>query len=189
MKIRAIFIASLLFSLCLTGCARNSVNNDKVAYRNNDNVNPARVNYDNRDRTSKVTDINDSNRANNIRDNDGMVRNDLNNGSRMRVADKAAKKIANLPEVNTANVIVTNNNAYVAVKLPSGKNLTDKIEKKISNRVKSVDRNINRVYVSANPDFYKHMQGYANDIRGGKPVSGFFTEFTQTIQRVFPDVK
>jgi YhcN/YlaJ family sporulation lipoprotein len=118
-----------------------------------------------------------------------MVRNDLNNGSRMRVADKAAKKIANLPEVNTANVIVTNNNAYVAVKLPSGKNLTDKIEKKISNRVKSVDRNINRVYVSANPDFYKHMQGYANDIRGGKPVSGFFTEFTQTIQRVFPDVK
>ena len=92
MNIRAIFVASLLFSLCLTGCARNSVNNDKVAYRQNDNLNPARVNYDNRDRTSDVTDINDPNRANNIRDNDGMVRNDLNNGSRMRVADRQLEK-------------------------------------------------------------------------------------------------
>ncbi len=185
MKLRAFFIASLLFSLCLTGCARNNVNNDKVAYRNNDNLDPARVNYDNR----KVTDINDPNRVRYTSDNNETVRNDLTNNSRMRVADRAAKKIADLPEVDTANVIVTNNNAFVAAKLASGTNLSNKLERKISKRVKSTDRDIDRVYVSANPDFYKHMQGYANDIRGGKPVTGFFKQFTQTIQRVFPDMK
>jgi spore cortex protein len=161
MKKILILIAILIFSLDLTGCARNNVNK-------NDLVN----------RDQNVT----RNNINNVRD---------NNDSRMRVADDAAKKVTDLKEVDTANVIVTENNAYVAVKLsPTSQNEdTNSIEHKISQRVKSTDRDIDNVYVSENPDFYDRMNTYASDIRNGRPISGFFNEFTETIRRVFPKAK
>ena len=161
MKKSLILIAFLIFSIDLTGCARNNVNK-------NDLVN----------RDQNVT----RNNINNVRD---------NNDSRMRVADDAAKKVTDLKEVDTANVIVTENNAYVAVKLsPTSQNEdTNSIEHKISQRVKSTDRDIDNVYVSENPDFYDRMNTYASDIRNGRPISGFFNEFTETIRRVFPKAK
>ncbi|WP_066255744.1 YhcN/YlaJ family sporulation lipoprotein [Neobacillus drentensis] len=161
MKKSLILIAILLFSLDLTGCARNNVNK-------NDLVN----------RDQNVT----RNNINNVRN---------NNDSRMRVADDVAKKVTDLKEVDTANVIVTKNNAYVAVKLsPTSQNEdTNSIENKISQRVKSTDRDIDNVYVSENPDFYDRMNTYASDIRNGRPISGFFNEFTETIRRVFPKAK
>jgi YhcN/YlaJ family sporulation lipoprotein len=123
------------------------------------------------------------------RNNNGVIDNNINEKSRFRVADQAANKIADMREIDTANVVATDDNAYVAVKLANGQKLTNGLENRISKKVKSVDRDIDNVYVSANPDFYNHMRGYANDIRTGKPVSGFFNEFSQTIQRVFPDRK
>ncbi|MEK1832384.1 YhcN/YlaJ family sporulation lipoprotein [Priestia megaterium] len=48
---------------------------------------------------------------------------DNNNQTRLEVADKAADRIAKLNEVDTANVIVTNRNAYVAVVLKNGENV------------------------------------------------------------------
>ncbi|MBT2653668.1 YhcN/YlaJ family sporulation lipoprotein [Bacillus sp. ISL-18] len=41
---------------------------------------------------------------------------------------------------------------------------------------------IDNVYVSENPDFYDRMTTYASDIRNGRPISGFFNEFTETIR-------
>jgi len=161
MKKSLILVAILIFSLELTGCARNNVNK-------NDLVN----------RDQNVT----RNNINNVRD---------NNDNRMRVADDAAKKVADMKEVDTANVIVTDDNAYVAVNLsPTSRNEdTTSIERKISQRVKSTDRDIDNVYVSENPDFYDRMNTYASDIRNGRPISGFFNEFTETIRRVFPKAK
>jgi spore cortex protein len=204
MKLKLILIASFLFSLYLTGCARNNVNDD-VANRNRDGVGPTRVNYNpNVDRTTpNVTDVRYNNRngapivdrtnpnVTDVRYNNRNVNNVGDNRSRMQVADQAANRVADLKEVDQANVIVTDNNAYVAAKLANneGDKLTNKIEKKISNRVKSVDHDIDHVYVSVNPDFFKQMNDYAGDIRSGKPVSGFFNEFSQSIRRVFPDLK
>jgi YhcN/YlaJ family sporulation lipoprotein len=203
-KYQYMMILSMLFSIVLAGCARNNVNND-VAYRNKNGMQPTRVDYPNR---PGVRDVNNTNlnradlrnndgivmdNRNNVgndnRNNTGVLNNDNNGKSRMRVADQAAKKLADMREVDTANVIATENNAYVAVKLANGEKLTNGLENRISKNVKSVDRDIDHVYVSANPDFYNHMRGYANDIRSGKPVTGFFTEFSQTIRRVFPNVK
>lgn len=164
MKKSLILIAILIFSLELTGCARNNVNKNDLV---------------NRDQVTR-------NNITNVRDN-----NDYDNRSRMRVADDAAKKVVDLKEVDTANVIVTENNAYVAVKLsPTSRNeVTTSIERKISQRVKSTDRDIDNVYVSENPDFYDRMTTYSSDIRNGRPISGFFNEFTETIRRVFPKAK
>jgi spore cortex protein len=110
------------------------------------------------------------------------------NDNRIAVADNAAKKIVALREVDQANVLVTDNNAYVAAKLEvnAGNKLERNVEKKISDLVKSTDRNIDNVYVSVNPDFYTRTTSYANDIRNGYPVAGFFDEFNTLIQRTFP---
>lgn len=193
MKPKHFCISLLLLSLCLAGCAGNNVNNDNIADRNKNGMQPTRVNYDNRRGAPGVTDVNNTNpRVTNVRDN--ITNNDQNNNagnqrSRMRIADQAASRVADLVDVDTANVIATDDNAYVAVKLANGARLTNHLEKKISNAVKKTDRDIDHVYISANPDFYQHMTTYGNDIRTGKPVSGFFTDFSNMIQRVFPDTK
>lgn len=205
MKLKLFMIGSILLSIGIAGCARNNVNDDNVAYRNKNGMQPTRVDYPNRpgvrdvndtnlnrtdlrDNNGTVTDVRNNN-GNVVRNDNGIVNNDNDGRSRMRIADQAANKVADMPEVDTANIIVTDNNAYAAVKLTNGEKLTNGLEKKISSKVKSVDRDIDRVFVSANPDFYDHMRGYANDIRAGKPVSGFVSEFSQTVRRVFPDVK
>ncbi|KGB28972.1 YhcN/YlaJ family sporulation lipoprotein, partial [Heyndrickxia coagulans] len=38
-----------------------------------------------------------------------------------------------------------------------------------------------------NPDFFDQMSDYVNDIRNGRPISGFFNQFNDIIQRVFPN--
>ena len=90
-------------------------------------------------------------------------------------------------EVDQANVIVTDNNAYVAAKLANhnGNRLEKDIENKISDVVKSTDQNIDNVYVSVNPDFYERTTSYANDIRNGRPIAGFFDEFNTLVRRIF----
>lgn len=132
-------------------------------------------------------DITARNIANNTADND-INGNNRNNRNRMEVADRAADKIAQMREVDRANVILTDNNAYVAVKLTdnANKKLTADVEKKISDVVKATNRNVDHVYVSVNPDFYKRTTSYAEDIRNGRPVQGFFDEFGELVRRVFP---
>ncbi len=202
MKKSLFFTSILIFSLYLTGCTRNNANND-VAYRNRNYTEPARVNNNvPRHGGPAITgvDVSDprldrnENRRNynkftNVRnDNQNNTR---NNKTRMRVADEAADRIAGLPEVDSANVIVTDNNAFVAAKLnnSSRNDLTKDIEDQISREVKKVDRDIDNVYISVNPDFYDRMNNYARDIRNGKPISGLFNEFTETIRRIFPDAR
>lgn len=202
MRKTVLLIPAILFSLYLTGCAtKNNVNdvgnrnqnlNDNNDYRNR---NVTRVQYNHPNYTDSsintphrgpaMTTVDNSRRE--LRNN--RVNND--NRSKMRVADQAANKVTKLREVDSANVIVTENNAFVAAKLDrtSRNELTNDIENKISRAVKSVDRDIDNVYVSTNPDFYDRMKTYAGDIRNGRPVSGFFNQFNDMVRRVFPNMK
>lgn len=196
MKKGLFLTTALIFSVYLTGCANKNVNED-VAYRNRDGIEPTRVNYPAPYQGgSAITDLDLSDvelDRNRNRKNLTNVRNNNigNNQSRMRVADKAADRVAALPEVDSANIIVTDNNAFVAAKLDnSARNkLTGAIENKISRQVKSVDPDIDNVYVSVNPDFYDRINNYADDIRNGRPVSGLVNEFSDLIRRVFPDAR
>jgi spore cortex protein len=204
MQKTAFLIPTLIFSLYLTGCAKNNVNdvgyrnqnvNDQADDRHRNATDNARVQYNhpnfnnaelnNPNRGPAMTTVDNSNK------NLGNVRNNNDNRSKMRVADKAADKVSHLPEVDTANVIVTENNAFVAAKLDksSRNELTNDIENKISKAVKSVDPDIDNVYVSTNPDFYDRIKTYAEDIRNGKPVTGFFNQFNDMVRRVFPNMK
>lgn len=163
---------------------RNQTNNPINSQRNR------RITTTNNSLDTKRNGLVNDNYQRRVRDN--YVRNtgDLNgfNEPRMRVADRAADRVVALKEVDAANVIVSDNNAYVAAKLENraGSNLTSQIERKIAERVRSVDRDIDNVYVSVNPDFYDRTTNYARDIRNGQPISGFFDEFTETVRRIFP---
>lgn len=124
---------------------------------------------------------------------DGTENNNVddNNQPRLEVADKAADRIAKLDEVDSAIVIVTNRNAYVAVVLRDGTKgeVTDRLEKKIADQVRATDPDIRDVFVSSNPDFVERMRDYGNRINEGAPVKGLFEEFTETIRRVFPNAR
>lgn len=176
MNWKTLIVSASLSSLLLTACGVGNKNANDTAMRNKDHNTLKNVNYNPNTTNRDVTNI--TNRNTNVNNND----------YRMRVADKAAKRIVDMPEVDQANVIVTDNNAYVAAKLANnaGGRLEKNVEKKISDVVKSTDRNIHHVYVSVNPDFYTRTTSYANDIRNGRPVAGFFDEFNTLVHRIFP---
>lgn len=142
---------------------------------------------------------------------DGML---LTPGANVQLSQEIANQLASLPEVQTANVLVTNNNAYVAVVLRSGtavtgtgqgtnvtgttnlgnantgttgvRDVSQDVKDKIADKVRSVNPNIRNVYVSANPDFVERMNVFAQEVRNGRPVEGLLNEFNNVIKRVFP---
>lgn len=63
--------------------------------------------------------------------------------------------------------------------------LTDAMKDKIANEVKQ-SATIDRVYVSANPDFVQRVSGYADQFRAGHPIQGFVNEFSTMVERIFP---
>ncbi|MEH7109869.1 YhcN/YlaJ family sporulation lipoprotein [Bacillus sp. JJ1764] len=195
MKFRLIIITALFFTISLTACNNN---NDNAASRNGDKTELTRVKYNIPNHGGPAissVDVSDKKLDRNA----NHINNELVNNphhtiqSRMRVADHAAKKIANLPGVERANVIVSDEKAYVAAKMDRNTNnqLSNQVRKQISKTVKSVDKDIDHIYISANPDFYDRLDTYANKIRNGKgkPSSEFINEFTKTMQRVFPESK
>ena len=169
-KIKYLAMAFLPIPL-LFGCAANQENE---AMDNRDNNEIRNVQYRQND-----VDINKNNDF------------DRNNKTRMEIADKAADRITELDEVKTANVIVTNRNAYAAVVLRDGTKgeVTDRLENKIADKVRATDSNIRNVYVSSNPDFVKRMADYGERIKEGAPIKGLFEEFNETVRRVFPNAR
>ncbi|MEK3952229.1 YhcN/YlaJ family sporulation lipoprotein [Psychrobacillus sp. FSL K6-1464] len=116
----------------------------------------------------------------------GGTTNDTN-AQDVEVADQVADKITELEEVESASVLVTDNNAYVAVELKEGTEETEEIKTKISDAAKKENADFKNVYVSANPDLSQQFKDYGDRIRADEPVEGFFNEFTDTVDRVFPD--
>ena len=194
MKKITLFLTAMFMSLSLMACNANNQNaNDDKATNNN-------------------TDTNED---------QGMEENANNDGDRkLEVAQDAADRIMELDGVESANVIITDQNAYAAVVLDgdpvdndetdtntsdtentdtnedAGMNndndspeqmLSPDLEDKIADKVREANDEIENVYVSLNPDFVERMTGYVDQINAGEPVEGFFGEFTEAIQRVFPD--
>ncbi|MGG3984600.1 YhcN/YlaJ family sporulation lipoprotein [Heyndrickxia faecalis] len=209
MKIAKALLGIGLASGLLMGCGNNNGAGDNNGNRNNarpvrynDTADNNDVRYNNvRYNTGRTNGNNDADLTNNTRgtqginnanltNNNGNGNGNNNNNNNVRVANRIARSIEDLKEVAQARVIATNDNAYVAVLLERNQN-NDKLDKKLKNKiskvVKQTDPSINDVYISENPDFFDQMSDYVNDIRNGRPISGFFNQFNDTIQRVFPN--
>ncbi|MFB0636802.1 YhcN/YlaJ family sporulation lipoprotein [Bacillus rugosus] len=190
---KQVLASMLLIPLLMTGCGMANQGEGR-----RDNANPENVNYRNPVNNNGTRNMNDANNNrdnvdNNLTDNVNDNDNGNNNGNdnrKLEVADDAADKITDMKEVKHANVIVAGNQAYVAVVLTNGnKEVGKDLKKKISDKVRDTDKNMDNVYVSANPDFVDRMQGYGERIQNGDPVAGFFDEFSETVQRIFPQAE
>ncbi|MEK3890359.1 YhcN/YlaJ family sporulation lipoprotein [Bacillus sp. FSL K6-3431] len=174
-----------LISVMLMGCGATK-NNDNITNNNE----PLGVRYTPNTNNTTSDLVNDNRNVTDNRNGVGMTNNTNQDDDRkIDIAEDVADRVTEIKEVDSAHVLVTDNNAYVAVRLNGNANneLTNNVEKKIEHKVKEVDKNVNNVYISENPDFYTRMESYRDDIRAGHPVSGFFEEFTRTVKDIFPN--
>ncbi|HJF33438.1 MAG TPA: YhcN/YlaJ family sporulation lipoprotein [Sporosarcina psychrophila] len=167
--------AAFLIILSLMGCGAKKDNEAKNDATNTDtetNVNDGATDDSTNDASNNsATDTNANNEGNH----------------ELTVADDVADKIVEMEEVESANVIVTDENAYVAVVLKEGKDDSEEIENKIADQARTANTDFKNVYVSMNPDFVKQINDYGNKIKADEPVEGFFEEFSDAMKRVFPD--
>jgi YhcN/YlaJ family sporulation lipoprotein len=109
---------------------------------------------------------------------------------RVQIANQAVEKITQLSGVKQANVLVTQRNAYVAAVIDANEGkLTSDLENQIAQQVRATDPNIQNVYVSTNPEFVDRVNRYVADVGQGRPISGFFEEFSEMVRRVFPNAR
>lgn len=187
-----------LASALLMGCGANN-SNDRFAdnYDGTRNVGyaPTENSYQNDENFNQNFGRNvGTNRFNNRGGDDGQgtaIGNNgtSNQGNNMDIADEIADKVTDLTEVERAYVLTTDHNAYVAVKLEESQNnrLVGNIETRITEIVKKTDPDLDQVYISENPDFFEHVNNYRDDVRNGRPVRGFVDEFSNMVERIFPN--
>ncbi|WP_164669630.1 YhcN/YlaJ family sporulation lipoprotein [Virgibacillus doumboii] len=138
---------------------------------------------------------NNNNNGNNNNNNNGVDDNqidgDQNNGFGMNGNEGNTDANTNgLNGNNGNNNGLTNNGAFGdAGDKDNGNELTDDVKQEISKIVKSVDNDVNNVYVSTNPDFFNLANNYADDAGNGEPVEGLFDQMGNMIERVFPQNK
>lgn len=106
----------------------------------------------------------------------------------MRVADNVADRVADLKRIDSATVTLLGRTAYVGVMFDKDYTggMTDKVKDQVAKKVRQADPSVDRVFVSANPDFVDRTRDYARDIRNGRPVSGLMDSFRDLVQRTFP---
>jgi YhcN/YlaJ family sporulation lipoprotein len=110
--------------------------------------------------------------------------------TRVHIANQAAEKISQLNGVRQANVLVTRRNAYVAAAVNDNEGqLSREMEDQIAQQIRSVDPSIQNVYVSTNPEFVDRTNRYVTDVGQGRPVTGFFEEFNEMVQRIIPNAR
>lgn len=108
---------------------------------------------------------------------------------RFRVAQHAADRVVGLPGVRQANVLVTPDfRAYVAVVVDSTpSSSSERIERRVAERVKAADPRIRDVFVSSNPEFVDRVNRYVEEARAGRPVAGFVEQLNEIVVRLFPN--
>ncbi|RWZ55344.1 YhcN/YlaJ family sporulation lipoprotein [Halobacillus fulvus] len=178
MKIKA-FAIGLLAASSLVACqAEQETGTNQENYEGVQNTRFERLADDMYDQGNRVNQY----------DNDrGMVHN-----TNYHVAKVAADRIEkNVDGIDEAYVLKTRDNAYVAAILNNNDSdeISNEVEKAITKQVKSADQDIDNVYISTNPDFVDLTNNYVNDVENGQPVRGFFREFGQMVDRVFPEAR
>ncbi|SEB20533.1 sporulation lipoprotein, YhcN/YlaJ family [Thalassobacillus cyri] len=94
-------------------------------------------------------------------------------------------------QMNNANGVRDNGNNDNGMDVGRNEDgdVSDEMKKKIADIVKNQNEDIDNVYVSTNPDFVDLTTNYANNVDGGEPVEGFFRQFGEMVDRIFPDAE
>lgn len=105
-----------------------------------------------------------------------------------RSADDVAERVAEIAEnvqgVESSVVVVISNLALVGITLDRDVNEPDRVKEEVAKRVENNERSIVNAYVSANPDIVKQLEEISAGIKRGEPVSSFFDQITDVLQRM-----
>ncbi|MDF2545560.1 MAG: hypothetical protein K0R93_458 [Anaerosolibacter sp.] len=114
----------------------------------------------------------------------GIGNGDANNTMETRIIREAER----VNGVKNAVVLVNNDVAYVGVDV--GTTIADEdadyVRDEVINRIHTAIPTIERVYVSSNPDTLGRLRGFGNDIRGGRPITGFIDQVETMFRRTIP---
>lgn len=140
------------------------------------------------DRNRTTTDINAPRT-------DNMVPNERNIGTEpartddmTARADRIAEEVNKIKDVKSASVLITERTALVGVKLTSETKgeVNTEIKREVERAVERVDKDIERVSVTANPDLLTRIENITRDVGQGRPLSGFGKEIEEIIRRITP---
>ncbi len=192
LRLRSSCLLFLAVAAVLAGCA----DTNKMGDVGNKNIRPNRT-------ADRFADdrANDMNRAFGRHPNNNNIVPGPHGNSYLELNDLVAERLAEMPEIESAYVMVTDTNAYVAVVEAAkgsrgaraskagktGGDVAGDLKARVEARVRSLVPGVQRVYVSANPDFYGRMQKWAEDVRQGRALQGFVEEFNTLVARIFPE--
>lgn len=103
-------------------------------------------------------------------------------------AAKIASKVAKIPEVNKATVVISGNTALVGIDMKSkvqGAHETT-VKKKVEKTVRDTDKAIKNVSVTSDPDLYTRINNIAKGIAAGRPLSEFTKQISEILKRITP---
>jgi len=103
-------------------------------------------------------------------------------------ADRIADNVAEMPEIKSATVVISNRTALVGVDMTKDTKgeIASDLKNRIENEVERTDRNIDRVVVTADADTFTRLRNMGREIRKGRPISGFAREIEEIIRRISP---
>ncbi|MEF3303735.1 YhcN/YlaJ family sporulation lipoprotein [Paenibacillus sp. GYB003] len=189
-SIAAIATVLVTASMFAAGCANNANNGQMRQQGTQMQQNQNQQNQNQQNQNQQNQNQQNQNQQNQNQQNQNQQAQPLGNmDNRIQIANQAAQKIADIDGVNQANVLVTNRNAYVAASMDTNQQLTSEIEKRIADQVRADDPNIQNVYVSTNPQFVDRVNSYVTEAGQGRPVAGFFDQFNEMTQKLFPNAR
>ncbi|HUC94250.1 MAG TPA: YhcN/YlaJ family sporulation lipoprotein [Paenibacillus sp.] len=131
---------------------------------------------------------NEQNRENGKRLNSNNLIGDHRN-YRMEMSREIADRLNELKGVEASYVVLTDRNAYVAVRMDGADGAgadEEAFKRRIADRVKTMAPHTEQVFVSANPEFVDRMGGYKAQVDEGLPIQGLIAEFNGMVERMFP---
>lgn len=104
-----------------------------------------------------------------------------------QMADRITDIATDVQGVDAAVTVVVSNLALVGVTLErDAADTRDEVEikKEVATRIENEEPSIVNAYVSANPDIIKQLRDIARGIERGEPISTFFDQLTEILQRM-----
>lgn len=179
---KKLYLILFISLIVLGGCSSNNKNVQNETKQNTANNTNNIGNYDGRN-ASGINNIVDTKNISNVKT--ITASSDLS-----KRASTIANDLKSLDNVEKATVIIVGNVALVGLNLSD--NLSseqiNQIKKQAENRAVATDNNITNAAVTASPELVQSIANLANDVEGGKPLTGMVDELSNIIQRIKPVV-
>lgn len=122
-------------------------------------------------------------------ENRGNMNNMSNVNTMNKNADKIAKKITDLNEVNKASVLVTENEAIVGVSLrgTTQGTMTNALRQKIEKIVKNEHKSIDKVSITTDPNLVTRINTMTTNMGNGNVIDNFAEEVKDLIRKITPN--